>query len=161
MGAIARLGAAWLGRSAVLYALWLALVDNVHTVELYAGAGAAALAGAAGVAESRVRHSDPRMSPGMLRHVHRPLVSLVTDTARVAVALVRALAGRHPEGRLRAARFGATADTPRDAARRSLVEVLGSLGPNRYVIGIDREDGVLLVHELVGSDQPLDPLELG
>jgi hypothetical protein len=161
MGAIARVGAAWLGRSAVMFALWLALVDNLHSVELYVGAACAVLAGAAAVAESRVRGRHPRPTPWMLRRGHRPLVALVADTFRVALVLGRALAGRRPEGRLRAVRFAATADTPRDAARRSLAEVLGSLGPNRYVVGIDREREVLLVHELLPSDQPLDPLELG
>jgi hypothetical protein len=28
---------------------------------------------------------------------------------------------------------------------------------NRYVVGTDEDESVLLVHELVASDEPLDP----
>ena len=40
---------------------------------------------------------------------------------------------------------------------RTLTEVWGSLVPNRYVVGIDEQESTLLVHELVRSDEPLDP----
>jgi hypothetical protein len=46
----------------------------------------------------------------------------------------------------------------RSSAGRTLTEIWGSLTPNRYVVGIDEEEGMLLVHELVRTEQPLDPL---
>jgi hypothetical protein len=89
------------------------------------------------------------------------MLLLGTDTARVTWALAGQLVGRRAHGRLRAVRYAATARTPEDSARRILTEWSTSLAANRYAIGIDLERGYLLVHELVPSDGPLDPLELG
>ncbi len=100
--------------------------------------------------------------PWMLRHVYRLPILLVADSLRVTVALVRRLVLRRPlTGRIRATRYGATGDDAEDVARRVLTEWAGSLAPNRYVIGIDPDDGLLLVHELVETTGTLDPLQLG
>lgn len=158
---IARALAGWLGRSALLYALWLALVDNVHISELAAGGGAALLAGALATATHRLRLDPVRARPGMLARAPRVLLALIVDTGRLAGALVTLAGGAKCSGRFRAERFGATEDNPEHAARRALVETAGSLAPNRYVVGIDVERGVLLVHELCPGAGPLDPLGLG
>jgi predicted LPLAT superfamily acyltransferase len=91
------------------------------------------------------------------RRMGRPLARLVVDTVIVTMVLARALASRRPRGTFRLVRY--TADAPRrSAAGRALTEIWGSLAPNRYVIGTDDEAGVLMVHELVHTNEPIDPL---
>jgi hypothetical protein len=62
-----------------------------------------------------------------------------------------------PIGEFRAATYRPEA-ARRTAAGRAVTEIWGSLPANRYVVGIDEETGTLLIHELVRSDEPLDPL---
>lgn len=152
------LAAGWLVRFGVLYALWLALIDNVHRADLLTGVACAALAAALATATRGRAAGGIRPPAPALARVPRTLVSLVTETVRVTLALLRTLAGRPVAGRFRAVRHGATGDDPAAAGRRALTEAAGSLGPNRYVLGIDPERGALIVHELVPSRAPLDPL---
>lgn len=157
-----RAAAIALVRAAAFFALWLLLVDNTQSPQLWTGAVVALLATAATTAVDHVRAMHPRLRPSMFARAYRPLLLLVTDSARVTWALGRMLTGAPTElGRLRAVRYRAIGDSPEDTARRALTEWGASLGPNRYVIGCDREAGVLLVHELLPSGGPLDPLEVG
>lgn len=150
-------------RAGVLFGLWLLLVDNVQTPELVAGAVVAVLGAVAAGQVDRVRAVHPHLRVWMLRRIHRPLVLLITDSARVTWALARMLAaGERAElGRWRAVRYAAAGESPEDHACRTLTEWGASLGANRYAIGCDGEAGILLVHELVPSRGPLDPLEVG
>jgi len=152
----------WLIRWALLAALWLGLTDTHTFPELVTGAVVAALG--ATLAGLVARPGPPRtltkalavLTVGPRRLLH-PLVRLVADTGLLSAALWRQLARRQPvRGSFRATR------RPPDSALKSsagrvIVESWGSLSCNRYVVGID-EDDVLLVHELVRSDAPLDPL---
>jgi hypothetical protein len=83
-------------------------------------------------------------------------VRLVTDNVILVGAVARRLRGRQVYGRFRAAphRPEAARDT---AAGRAATELLGSLQPNRYVVGIDPDEQTILIHELVPTDEPLDP----
>src|SRR6059058_3249233 len=112
----------WLLRTAALYALWLALVDNVHSAELIAGIPAAALAAGLWTAATRLELETMRLRPAMLRHAPAVLAGLLSETVVVTAVLLRAVGGRRPGGRFRAVRFGATADGPENAARWALVE---------------------------------------
>ncbi|HET9073538.1 MAG TPA: hypothetical protein VFN48_03085 [Solirubrobacteraceae bacterium] len=151
-----------LTRAGVLFALWLLLVDDVSSPQLWTGAVVAILATLLTSAVDRLRSERPRPTVAMLRHVPRALGLLVRDSVRVTWALVLMLTGRGAGlGRLCAAPYGAVGDGPADAARRGLSEWAASLGPNRYVVGCDRDAGTIVVHELLPSAGPLDPLELG
>jgi multisubunit Na+/H+ antiporter MnhE subunit len=148
---------------AVLAGFWLLLTDTTKTSELVAGAVAAALAvGSAELVEREglvVWRPRLRWLPGLWR----PPVSIVRDTGRLAVALWRRLVHRRPvQGRLRAVRFTRTGDGPEDTAARVLVKAAGSAAPNTFVVGVDSEHEVLLVHQLVLTDDPhdVDPLGL-
>jgi multisubunit Na+/H+ antiporter MnhE subunit len=149
-------------RWALLAALWLALTDTRVEPELIAGAVGAAIA--ATLAGRVMRPGPPKTVSKTVAALPlgwrslRPLVRLVADTGLLAVALWRRLVLRQPVGgsfRLVAYRPG---PERRSAAGRALTEVWGSLTPNRYVVGIDEEASTLLVHELVRSEEPLDPL---
>ena len=149
-------------RAVAFFAFWLLLVDETDEPNLITGAVCALLAAGLSTLVQSLRsvHAKPR--PAMLRYAYRPLMLLVTDSARVAWALVaRSVLRRPVTGRWRAVRYSATGEASDQVARRVLTEWGASAGPNRYSVGIDPERGVLLVHELVPAKGPLDPMELG
>lgn len=149
-------------RAVLFFGLWLVLIDNTSEPDLINGAVTVVIAVALAGAVQSLRSVNARPRASMFRYVHRPLLALVTDAWRVTAALGGALVLRRPvHGHFRAVRYRATGDGPEAVTRRILTEWGGSLGANRYVIGIDAENEVLLVHELVESSSPLDPLELG
>jgi len=152
----------WMVRWVLFACLWLALTDTKNTQDVVAGLVAATLA--ATVSGLVVRPGRPKTvanSLALLRigpqRLLRPLARLVVDTAVVTAALARRIAGREVRGSFRAVRYRPDASR-RTATGRAVTEIWGSLTPNRYVVGIDDEEGVLLVHELARRDQPLDPL---
>src|SRR5438477_526793 len=74
----------------------------------------------------QMRRVGVRPRIGMLRRAWRLGLDLFVDTARLSAALFRHLVLRRPvRGRLRAARYGATAASPQAAGRRALSEWLG------------------------------------
>jgi hypothetical protein len=153
----------WGVRWSLLMAMWLALTDTRVVPELVAGAVAAAIG--ATVSGLVTRPGEPRTAARSLallrlgpRRLARPLVRLVADTALLAIALWRRVALRQPvRGSFRAARLVAERER-RGPAGRALTEIWGSVTPNRYVIGTDEKDGIVVVHELVRTREPLDPL---
>ena len=155
--------AMWWLRWALFAALWLALTDTRVLPELITGAVAAAIGATVSSLLTRVgRPHTVRNSLAMVglgpRRLAFPLLRLVLDTGLVTAALWRRLARRERvRGSFRVA--AAPRQEPlRTAAGRAVLEVWGSLPPNRYVVGIDDERGMVLVHELVRSDQPIEPL---
>jgi multisubunit Na+/H+ antiporter MnhE subunit len=149
-------------RAAAFYVVWLAIDDNVSQPELFLGIGVALIATAITSLTARALTEHARLRASMLRRLYRPLILLVGDSARVSWVLLKAIARRQPSrGRFRAVRYRATGDDREDVARRLLTQWGASLAPNRYVIGIDTDADVLLVHELGEAHGPLDPLELG
>jgi hypothetical protein len=147
----------WAVRWALLWLLWLALTDSHRTQELVAGAVAAMVAAAgAGLVTRRgqssgiARGASRGAAPGVAIAVARRLAS---DVVRLAAALWARIAhGRELAGAFRLVPYppAAGGTTPSPPA----TEWLGSLAPNRYVIGIDKDDGTALVHELLPRDQP-------
>jgi len=140
---MARVLAHWVLWWATLAAIWLLLTDTVRLEELVVGAAAAALAAGAALAIGGPRPGRPRVGLG---GVARALARVPLDTGILARALWRrAVLRRRSRGRLRAIRF-------RSAG--AAAEWLNSLGPNSYVIGIDRDRKLMLVHQL---EPPSDP----
>jgi len=162
MAALLPVAGRWLLRWALLMGLWVVLTDTHKRPELIAGAVAAAIA--ATVVALIVMPGSPktvsksiellRLGP---RRLLRPVLRLVVDTGILTVALLRRLGGRDRRGSFRVVRYSPE-EARRSAAGRTATEIWGSLAANRYVIGIDEDEGVLMVHELVRTDQPLDPL---
>lgn len=148
-----------------LAALWLWLDDTVATPELVVGALCAAFA--ATVAQFVLERAGPRVGlrRSWLRFAWRPLLSVVPDLARLTRVLVLTLTGRRTRrGRFLAVQFDAGgARSPYDTGRRVLAKTAGSFSPNTYVVGIDADRDLILVHQLepVDSVRRTDPLELG
>jgi Na+/H+ ion antiporter subunit len=153
----------WALRWLLLALFWLALADSRALPELIAAAVVAALGATfAGVI---VRPGRPHTFRALLRLLGlgpktllRPVLRLFLDTGLLTAALWRRLVRRQRvAGLFRAARHEPAA-AARTAAGRTVTEIWGSVTPNRYVIGIDERQDLILVHELIRTDQPLDPL---
>jgi hypothetical protein len=151
----------WLGWWAVSFALWVLLVFKTEPAEFVAGAVAAAFA-ATGAELVRSRGYTPfapdlQWSRGLLRLPRE----VVMDSWRMAMLLVRHFArGDTIQGCFRVVHFSpGSRDDPRAQARRAVVEWLGCVSPNTYVIGIDERHHVALVHQLIRDELPpeLDP----
>jgi hypothetical protein len=95
----------------------------------------------------------PRLA--WIRGAGRPLRRTVADLVPLARALwQRGVRRRGGSGALVEVPYGAVADDPHAAAHRVFTEALGSLAPNTLIVDIDRERRVLLVHQLVPTDDP-------
>jgi len=156
---VARRAAIALVTWALLFGVWMLLVDTKSRPELVAGAVAAALAATASELVRAQRVAQVRARLRWLLRAWRPIVRIPLDVALVISTLLHP---RRTRGRFRALRFRAPGDDPEDTARRTLAEGFGSLAPNTYVIGVDTNRRVLIVHQLVerGGAETLDPLEL-
>jgi multisubunit Na+/H+ antiporter MnhE subunit len=147
---------AWLVWWALLAALWLALVDTVVVPELVAGAVAAAIAATGAVVVRAQRRVLLRPRAAWARGALRAVARFGPDLVPLARALWRRGVRRADErGRLVELPYGAVAeDDPEQAAHRVLTEAFGSVAPNAIVVDVDTERRVLLVHELVPTDDP-------
>jgi multisubunit Na+/H+ antiporter MnhE subunit len=146
---------AWLIWWALLAALWLALVDTVVVPELVTGAAAAAIAATGAVIVRGQRRLLLRPRLRWVRCAGRPLRGTVADLVPLARALWRrGVLRREERGALVELPYAAVADDPDAAAHRVFTQALGSLAPNTIVVAVDRERRVLLVHQLVPTDDP-------
>lgn len=146
--------------------VWLVLTDTVATAELVTGAVAATLGALCATVVRTERVTTVRVRPGWLLRAWRPLWQAVPDTGTLLLALWRALVLRRPvDGAFRVLRFAAEpVGSPLEAGRHVLAETAGSFAPNTYVVGIDTDNGIILVHQLVptpGDRSSGDPLGLG
>jgi len=156
---VARRAAIALVTWALLFGVWMLLVDNDSRPEVIAGAVAAALAAAASELVRAQRIAEVRVRTRWLARAWRPLARIPLDVVIVLGALVHP---RKARGSFRALRFRSAGDDPEAGAARALTEVLGSLAPNTYVVGVDTNRHLLIVQQLVprGNADTLDPLEL-
>jgi multisubunit Na+/H+ antiporter MnhE subunit len=154
----------WIAWYVPLVVLWLAFVDTLAAAEVVLGLLAAAVAA---TAAEVVRDQDLvrfRLEPRWLRGLGRLPWQVLRDTWLLAEALWGQLRGRPVRGVFRVVPFPAEQDDARSAARRALVTGVVSLAPNTYVVGIEGDEGVVLVHQLVpepGSPIPPSMLEDG
>jgi len=151
---------AWVGWWLASAALYLVLVDTVALPELVTGAVIATVAASGATLLRAQRRVVMRPRVRWLAGLWRPVLSYPTDLWTVT----RALARREPApGKLYALPFEPGVDSGRSAARRVLGPTAGSFAPNTIVVGLDSERGLLLVHQLVPSADPVadaDPLGL-
>ena len=147
---------------AALFGLWLLLVFKLDVAELVTGAVCAAVAALGVVLVKRETHVHFRLRAAWLAPLARLPWRTVADSAILFRALARQLAGGPaPRGSLRAVRFQAGGEhDPQASSRRALAGWLGSFAPNGFVVGIDLEEDVMLVHELVRSGSPPPGAEL-
>jgi len=143
---------AWIAWWAVLMAFWIVLDYSIALHELLAGAGAAALG--ATLAELALSQAGIRfrVRPRWLLAAFKLPGQVARDTVIVFAALARRLArGEEPPSGFREIpiRFGD--DSPEGVSRRVLMVGGYSVAPNTFVLGMDRDRQVMIVHQLVVS----------
>ena len=149
---LARRVRSWLVWWVLMMSFWVILDDSIATDELLAGAGAAALA--ALLAEVVTYQAATRLRIRVTWLI--PALSLpgqvVRDTGIIYHALWRRLVhGEQPPSAFveLPARYGN--DTPEGITRRTLLVGGTSVAPNTFVLGIDPDRDVMVVHRLVAQ----------
>jgi multisubunit Na+/H+ antiporter MnhE subunit len=140
----------WMAWWLALLGLWLLLV-SVNTAEFVAGLGAAAAAATAAevVRTQGLVRFDP--DPRWVLRIWRVPRSILRDCWVLTRALAQHLRGKPVNSGFRAIPFRSGGDDARASARRALVVPAISVSPNTYVIGIDEEADLMLVHQLVAA----------
>src|SRR5919199_3158919 len=156
----------WVVSLSILTGLYLLLVvDSIDVSRLITGLVAAAVGAAAATAvrSQRLVIFRPRLRWAL--GLWRLPLQAMRDTGILVAVLWRRLVLRRPVGgSFRAVPFRASGEDSEAAARRAGVKGVGSFAPNTYVLDIDQDHELILVHQLVPKpDQPknIDPLGLG
>ncbi len=139
----------------LMMSFWVMLDDSIATDELLAGAGAAAIAALLAELVTYQAASRFRMRIGWLAPALRLPGEVVRDLVIVYAALWRQLVrGQQPHSAFAElpARYGD--DSPEGVTRRTLLIGGRSLAPNTFVLGIDSERDVMVVHRLVADPRP-------
>jgi hypothetical protein len=150
----------WIAWYIPLVVLYLAFASTVEPHELLLGLVAAAVGA---TAQELVNAQDLvrfRLKPSWLVDLRRLPGEVLADSWLLAVVLWRRVArGQATTGGFRTVPFPVVQeDEAVTNARRALVTMALSVAPNIYVVGIEGEDGVMLVHELVPrAGDPLPP----
>ena len=143
----------WLAWWIALFFLWQLFVNTFVAAEVLAGLVAAAVAATAAeaVRGQGLVHFHPK-ARWLMRARVLPL-AVVQDSLTLARVLWRRIA-THEElsGDFSTVPFDSRGDDPESAARRALYVAAISLTPNTYVLGIDRDEDVMLVHQLVPTN---------
>jgi len=142
----------------VLFWLWLWLVGQWDGIELVSAATAATIGACAALVVHAQRLVGFRFRGAWLAEAASVPYQVVVDFGIITWALVRTVVRRRPAtGRFVVRRIEAGGAGPVSAGRRAFVTVAATFSPNAYVIDIDDEHDLVLLHDLVpnrGSEEP-------
>jgi hypothetical protein len=147
----------WLVAGLLCGGFYFLLIDTTSLPELYVLAGVAVAGAVAFELAREQRFVEARIVPWWAVRAWRLAWRIPSDIAILCrEALAQLVRPRRNRGVFRAARWGATQQTPAATGRRALGETLGSVAPNTIVVGIDADRGLLLVHQLRRQGEPRD-----
>jgi hypothetical protein len=148
----------WLAWWAICFVLWMLLVFKTELAEIVAGAVSAALAATAAELVRARGYAPFAGDLGWSRAFARLPRQILVDTWLLTRALWRQLARREPiQGRFRVVHFpDCGGDDPRSEARRAAAKWLGGVAPNAYVVGFDEKRNLVLVRQVVPTEDPPD-----
>ncbi|MFB3917111.1 MAG: hypothetical protein ACE14M_10305 [Terriglobales bacterium] len=151
----------WLANWAIFLGLWFLYTNTPKLPELLAGAGAAALAatGSAIVQGQHFARFAPK--PKWLALFLTEPWYVITGSKAIVWAMFKKLAGKGSEAQLKAVAFQAGGEDPESAARRALAIALTTIPPNFVVIGIDKQQNTMLIHQVAPSGTPWVTKQLG
>jgi hypothetical protein len=138
----------------VLSALWLGLVGQVDLFEVVVAVGVALAAATAGVVVRERAGFRHRPDRAWWRHGPGMFLSALRDCLTLLAALGRRLGGEDVEGRTLALPCEVGGEDAAATARRVLVTLGTSLQPNSYVLGFDEGRQLVVVRQLVATDDP-------
>ncbi len=140
----------------LLASLWVVLSGDTGPWSLAAGA---LVAVAASWLQAAARHADAtvsRPSRAWWKTAARLPARAGRDAAGLALALWRRLAhGEELPGGFRAVPYERVGRNPSERTHRTLATIGISLLPNSYVLGIDRDEERIVVHEMIEREEPL------
>jgi hypothetical protein len=150
---------AWLGWWLALFWLWLLLVGQWNREQLVAAAIAAAIAGgAAEFARSRTGFSAP-LPPRLLADLPKALGMVFVDFGILAWALLAGVARRRiVRGELVPRELPRGSWVTGGAGPRAWTVLVASFSPNAYVVDVDSESRVVLLHDLVRNRESEKPV---
>ncbi len=149
---LARRARSWLVWWVLMMSFWVLLDDSIATDELLAGAGAATLAALLAEVVTYQAATRFRMRVTWLLPALSLPDQVVRDTGIIYHALWRRLVhGEQPPSAFLElpARYGSA--TAEGVTRRTLLVGGTSVAPNTFVLGIDPERDVMVVHRLVAQ----------
>lgn len=143
---------------AVLAGFYFTLVSEYDWPEIATGLGAAAVGATAAVASGTAERGRYRPAWRWVAWLGPLPWQVVADTARLTVLLTRHLRGRPAvQGALRELQLGRPEDVARGSARRALGAWVLSFAPGSYVVDVDPDTGVVVLHDLgAAASSPLD-----
>ncbi len=146
---------------ALLLGLWMAFVSNPKKDELLIGV-AVALIGA--VADAVVKKEGfakfkPKFSWLMLIW-WEPWYS-ITGTWSTLKAVAEKLMAKPSKAQFKAAKYDTTGEDDESAAKRALAVAYMTIPPNFIIVGIDKEKGEVLIHQVEPTPVPLITKKLG
>jgi hypothetical protein len=143
----------WLIWFLCLNALWLVLISAFVLEETLLGILASAVAATAAVAVTQQQPLRFRPRLAWLLPVWRLPFETARQSALILGCLARLIARPGSStGRFRVVEVSLP-DDPTGAATKAALLIAGeSFAPNSYVVDLDRERGLMLVHEMVGPE---------
>jgi multisubunit Na+/H+ antiporter MnhE subunit len=141
-----------------MMSFWIILDDSLATDELLAGAAAAALAATLAELVGHQTATRLRMRIEWLGPALRLPAELVADTWTVFAALWQQLArGQQPSSGFREIAVRFCGRSMEAKTRRALLVAGKSVAPNTFVLGLDAERDVMVVHQLVAAKETDGP----
>ena len=150
--------ASWLGWWVALFWLWLLLAGEWNRVELVAAAGAATIA--ASLAELARSRTNLAATPPLraLSDLPQLLAMVVVDFGIVAWALLASAARREVvRGSFHSRELSRGRRDSHGAGPRAWVALAASFSPNAYVLDVDPESAVVVLHDLVPYRRSEEP----
>jgi multisubunit Na+/H+ antiporter MnhE subunit len=141
--------ASWVLWWVSLALLWLLYQGEWNSIELYAAASAGAVSATIAVLVRAYAGPRARFERRWLVRLAGVPLSVVVEFIVVTRVLVRALIERRvPTGEFRAVPFPAGGSRPAGRGRRALATMAMGYSPNSYLVDIDEDEGLPLVHLL-------------
>ena len=146
---------AWLVQFAIAFALWHLYVGKLQPDEALFAAGGAAIAATASKIVFEKHIAPLRAQWRHVAEIWRMPKELVTGGWQITAVLLRQIFLREPAPSLFiSVPFDAGGDDDESAFRRALAITYTTATPNSVVIGIDRERGLLVYHQVRKSPVP-------
>lgn len=148
----------WLSWWLLLFWLWLLLDGVWDATEWVAAAGAAAVGATLGELGRSRTGFGPRLPLRALVDVPQVLWAVVVDFGIVVWALLASVARRDVvRGAFRSHELETGGPGPRGVGLRAWTEIAATYSPNAYVVEIEPDRGLVLLHDLVprrASERP-------
>ncbi len=149
MGSIIRWLAVWF----VQVGLWLIYVSQFNTWELLVGTAAAGLATLGAAVFQRVCSVNFRPSLRQAAEIWRMPGYAVSGTWEILQGIGKQLfSKRRAPSYLASVPFAVGSEEPADVGRRALAVVYTTMTPNFIVLGVIREQGLLLYHQIIPGE---------